>query len=127
MARIGDTFRLHNNDIDNHLHIIISDPSLNTNLVTANFTSWRIDKDQSCIIEVGEHSFIRNRSCVDYRRENLISLVDYERFLKSGDLVSHEPVSTELLKRILCGAEISPFITFGNRQILVDQGLIDVE
>lgn len=130
MAEIGDTFQLSNRStiIDIHLHIIISDPTQNPNqIVTANFTKWRADKDQSCIVEVGEHPFIRVRSCVDYRRNKLIPLNLYEQCLMSGDLVSHDPIRGDLLKRIIYGAGISPFISFGSRQILVDQGLIDTE
>ena len=130
MAEIGDTFQLCNRTtvIDTHLHIIISDPSQdNKKIVTVNFTTWRTDKDQSCIVEVGEHSFIRVQSCVDYRREKLISLNLYEQCLKSSDLVSCDPVCEGLLKRIIGGAGISPYISFGSRQILVDQGLIDIE
>lgn len=128
MVRKGDTFQLHNASIDSHLHIIISDPSLNTDrIVTVNFTSWREDKDQSCIVESNEHPFITHRSCIDYRREQLISLSDYERVMESGNLISHDPVSEVLLKRILAGAEISPHIPLGNRQILIDQGLICID
>jgi len=130
MAEIGDTFQLRNRstDIDTHLHIIISDPAQNPNqIVTANFTKWRADKDQSCIVDVGEHPFLKVRSCVDYRRDRLISLNLYEQCMRSGDLVSHDPVCKGLLKRILDGAGISPYISFGSRKILVDQGLIDAE
>ena len=130
MSPIGDTFLLCNRStiIDTHLHIIISNPSQHNNkIVTVNFTSWRADKDQSCVVEVGEHGFIKVRSCVDYRRDFLIKLTDYEHCLDSGDLIPHDPVSKDLLKRILHGAEVSQFISFGNRNILVDQGLIDFE
>lgn len=129
MAEMGDTFRLLNRStlIDAHLHIIISDPSQNNNkIVTVNFTSWKPDKDQSCVVEIGEHSFIRVRSCVDYR-DKLIPLNLYEQCLSSGDLVSNDPVCKGLLKRIIDGAGISPYISFGSRKILVDQGLIDTE
>ena len=128
MPQIGDTFRLSNTSIEIHLHIIISNPSQHNNkIVTVNFTSWRDDKDQSCIVEVGEHSFIKVRSCVDYRRNTLISLDTYEQCLKSGDIVSYDPVSEILLKRIIDGARISPYISYGSRQILADQGLINNE
>ena len=128
MAKLGDTFQLTAVSIDCHLHIIISDPAQDSNrIVTANFTSWRADKDQSCIVEVGEHRFIRVRSCVDYRRDKLITLADYERCLDTGDLNPHDPVSKVLMKRILDGAGVSPHLPLGNRKIFVDQGLIDVE
>ncbi len=127
MVQLGGTFRLRNAGIDSHLHIVISDPSLNPRrIVTANFTTWRPGKDQSCIASPGDHPFLIVESCVDYRRDILISLDQYERCLKSGDIVPHEPVSETLLKRILDGASISPFIPLGNRAILSEQGLIDI-
>ena len=104
MVQRGDTFQLKNASIDSHLHIIISDPSLNPyRIVTVNFTSWRADKDHSCIVESNEHPFITHRSCIDYRREQLISLAVYEQVLESGDLIPYDPVSETLLKRILTG------------------------
>jgi hypothetical protein len=128
MAKLGDTFLLTDPQVNNHLFIMISDPAQDPNrIVMANFTSWRADKDQSCIVEVGEHRFIRRRSCVYYGEHRLISLANYEQLLASRHLSPHDPVSRDLLKRILDGAAVSPFLPLGNRQILVEQGLIDRE
>jgi hypothetical protein len=128
MAKLGDTFLLANSGINNHLLIIISDPAQDSNrIVMANFTSWRADKDQSCIVKVGEHRFITRRSCVHYGEDRLITLAAYEQLLASRSLSPHDPVSGDLLKRILDGAAVSPFLPLGNRQILVEQGLIDRE
>ena len=124
MARLGDTFRLRG--LDDHLIIIISEPARGPErIVTANFTSWRPDKDQSCLVEAGEHSFVKKRSCVEYRRDKLMTLSQYDAHMASGRLTAHDPVSQALLNRILRGAAKSPYIPLGNRQILVDQGLID--
>ena len=126
MAGLGDTFRIADRDIDAHLHIVISDPAANPNaIVTANFTSWREDKDQSCVVEAGEHPQISRRSCVDYRRPRLITLAQFERATSLGQITPQPPVSGPLLRRILAGAAESAFIPLGNRQILVDQGLIE--
>jgi len=124
MARLGDTFFLRG--LDKHLIIIISEPGMDANqIVTANFTSWRADKDQSCIVEAGEHRFVKKRSCLEYRSDKLVTLSQYNGFMSSGRLISHDRVSKALLGRILEGAAISPYIPLGNRQILVEQGLID--
>lgn len=64
---------------------------------------------------------------MDYRRDKLISLEIYEQCLRSGDLISHDPIKDNLFKRILEGAAVSPYIPLGNRKILVNQGLIDTE
>ena len=128
MAEQGETFLLAKAGINDHLFIIISDPSADPNrIVMANFTSWGGDKDQSCVVEVGEHRFIKVRSCVYYGEDRLITLTQYEQFLASGQLATHDPVSNDLLKRILHGAAVSPFLPLGNRQILVEQGWIDCE
>ena len=128
MAKLGDTFLLTDPQVNNHLFIIISDPAQDLDqIVMANFTSWRADKDQSCIVEVREHRFITRRSCVHYGEDRLIRLAHYERLLASGHLSPHDPISGDLLKRILDGAAVSPFLPLGNRQILVKQGLIDRE
>ncbi len=126
MATIGDTFLLAKPDINNHLFVIISDPSQDSDhIVTANFTSWRADKDQGCIVEPREHAFIVHRSCVHYAEDHLISLAQYQRFMASGSIFARDPVDGPLLRRILAGAAVSPFMPMGNRHILVQQGLID--
>jgi hypothetical protein len=128
MAALGDTFRLASPRIDGHLHIIISDPIRNPgSIVTANFTTWYPDKDQSCIVEIGEHRQVTKRSCVDYRRERCRTMAQYDHAVATGLLVQHGPVGGALLGRILAGAGVSHLIPLGNRQILVDQGLIDSE
>ena len=126
MAHLGDTFLLVNAGINNHLFIIISDPSADPNrIVTANFTSWGPDTDQSCVVEVGEHRFVKRRSCVYYGESRLITLAQYDRFLAASLLAPHDPVTGALLDRILRGAAVSPHLPLGNRQILAEQGLID--
>jgi len=128
LAKIGDTFLLAKSDINDHLLIIISDPEQDPGrIVTANFTSWRADKDQSCIVLPGDHGFVTHRSCVHYAEDRLIRLTQYQQLMAAGAIVAHDPVNHELLNRILDGASVSKFIPFGNRQILVEQGLIDRE
>lgn len=128
MASLGDTFLLANDKINSHLFIIISDPGQDAaRIVTVSMTSWRADKDQSCIVEPDEHRFVKRKSCIHYAQDRLISLVQYEACLKTGDILPHDPLSDKLLDRILDGAAISPFIPLGNRQILVDQGLITTD
>ena len=128
MADLGGTFRLANAGIDSHLHVIISDPSLDPGkIVTASFTSWREDKDQSCLVERGEHPQITKRSCIYYGQERCITLADYEKAVALGHVVPQPPVDDRLLRRILDGAAVSPHIPLGSFQTLLDQGLIDGE
>jgi hypothetical protein len=77
--------------INDHLFVVISDPSADPDrIVTANFTTWAAHKDQSCIVEVGEHRFITRRSCMYYGEDRWITLVEYEGLLVAGRLVADE-------------------------------------
>jgi hypothetical protein len=125
MAVLGDTFLLAKRGVNDHLFVIISDPAQDpTQIVTANFTSWRSDEDQSCILERGDHRLISHRSCV-YYDNRLLTLTQYQHLLATAAIIAQDPVGAELLPRILRGAATSPFIPLSNRQILLDQGLID--
>ncbi len=126
----GGTFLLTNykRDIEPHLHVIISDPTKNPDaIVTANFTSWRADKDQSCVVGPGEHPWLTKRSCIDYRRDRLITSEEYRTLTESRLVIPQEPVGASLLQRILGGAAVSPHIPLESREILADQNLIDDE
>lgn len=126
MPDLGDTFLLTNPAINSHLFILLSDPRRDPDrIVTASFTTWRPDKDLSCVVEPGEHPFIRRRSCVHYSEDRLITASQYDRLVTAGSIVPQDPVSETLLNRLLDGASVSPYMPLGNRQILVDQGLID--
>ena len=128
MAQLGDTFLLANPGINSHLFVIISDPAADPeHLVIASFTSWRADKDQSCVVEAGEHPFAKKRSCVYYGQDRLMTLGQYEACLASASITPHQPVTGELLDRVLDGAAISPHLPLGSREILAVQGLIDPE
>jgi len=130
MVSLGDTFQLADRGLKAHLFIVISDPAQDPDhIVTANFTSWGPDKDtkdESCVLDPGEHQFIVKQSCVNYRGVGrLIRRDECERALKTGALLAREPVSQLLLRRILDGAAKSPHIPMGNREILRRQGLLD--
>ena len=61
----GTTFLLSAGDI--HLWIIISDPKLDPqNVLIVNLTSLGPRKEQSCVLKVGDHPWIRHDTCVNY-------------------------------------------------------------
>ena len=125
MANLGDTFRLCGRATNNHIFVIISDPSQDPQkIVTANFTTWARDKDQSCIIQSGQHPLITRKSCVRYSQDKLIDLPQLEALIQSGHVNLQSPVTPDLLQQIHVGAKVSLFIPIGNRQVLIDQGLI---
>ena len=47
-------------NLDSHLWIVISNPIADPErIVLVNFTKYRADKDQACVLNVGDHEFIR--------------------------------------------------------------------
>lgn len=118
----GDTFQLVN-CADQHLWIIISDPSLNAeHVLFVNITTHDPREDQTVILVVGDHSFIQHRSCVRYSGARVCSDANLET-LKSTNLLNlHEPVDPPLLQRLRDGAIDSPRTKVDHRTLLQDQG-----
>jgi hypothetical protein len=123
----GDTFIIDEpgTSLDSHLWIVISDPVTNPEeVVLVNFTKHRADKDQACIVDPGDHPFIKHRTCVEYRRAKVRSAKDLSTLLSGGQITPHAPASPDLLARIRAGV---PQSRMRNEHvlILVAQGLVD--
>ncbi len=55
-------------DTKNHLWLILSDPQKDPDrIVFVNFTSWGTLKDQSCVLDAGDHQTVQHKTCVHYR------------------------------------------------------------
>jgi hypothetical protein len=111
--------------LDSHLWIVISDPAEDPEeIVLVSFTKHRPDKDQACILEVGDHPFISQRTCVEYRRAKTASAKELQTLLDSGRISSHKPASPELLARIRAGVANS---RMRNEHVLtlIAQGIVD--
>ncbi len=66
----GDTFLVDEpaTSYDSHLWMVVSAPERDRDrVVILNLTSWRADKDQACVLEPGDHPYVRHRSCVRKR------------------------------------------------------------
>jgi hypothetical protein len=125
--RTGDTLRVTdpNGSYDSHLWIVVSRPETdNDNVLIVNLTSWRCDKDQACVLDVGDHPYIRKKTCVNYPDSKIVSSQQLDALIQSGHLEKHDPVTMELLERIRQGAMLSRFMPLDHAQILIDQGLV---
>lgn len=63
----GDTvlIPLPDTSYGSHLWMVISDPGQGDECVIVNFTAWRADKDQACVVEPGMHPYVTKRTCRD--------------------------------------------------------------
>jgi hypothetical protein len=124
----GDTLKIvrPGTTYDSHLWMLISDPEADGAYVLVNFTSWREDKDQACVVDVGDHEYIRHKSCVNYKKCKILSADEVTTLLSLSNVTSDKPLSPSLLARIREGVMDSR-MPMEAADILSDQGLIDID
>jgi hypothetical protein len=72
LFEVGTTFLM---DVGgSHLWVVISDPQADPDqVVIVSLTTWHARKDQSCIIERGEHPWATHRACVFYAKAMIVT------------------------------------------------------
>lgn len=125
--KAGDTFLIEEpgTSYDSHLWMLISDPEADHFVILVNFTTWRPDKDQACIVEPGEHSYISRTTCVNYAKARQVSSAALQQLLDKQLIKNLQPLSGNLLEKVRRGAGESKEIELGVWQILLDQGIVE--
>ncbi len=116
MLQLGDTLR-----VNEHVCIVASDPSKNPDQVfLVALTTFEDYKDDSCLIDKGEHERVTHLTCVayDFFENPLFSVA-----AMLGHAVG-QPVTPEILARILQGAAGTERINMAAWLLLDDQGLV---
>lgn len=105
-----------------HLRIVITDPDKDSNQVVVSITTLRFpnSQDTSCILEPGEHKFIKHRSVVDFRRTTIMSFLDIFNGLQKGVLVDMGDISEELLRKIQQAAQASKYIPADIKKLFIN-------
>lgn len=101
----------------NHLHIICNDPvhypihGCDCILVVAISTVRPPPAchDLSCILEQGEHPFIRHQSFVFYEDSVIWKLPNVINRIQSGELIPRVDIDEAVFLRVLSGFETSDF------------------
>lgn len=108
MINVGFTFLAPNVQYSTqHLHIIIAITD-NDRALFVNITTRKANKDDTCVIKTGEHRFIRHDSVINYGDAKDAPIIKIKEAIEMNLFTPHDPVSTELLKRIQIGALNSP-------------------
>jgi len=123
----GECFVFCDSIPDDHLWVVISDPQANPTdpVVIVNLTTYRSDKDCTCILEPGDHAFVRHRTVVHYGGAYAVPTGRLDEMRSLGELEPQPPLSPALLGRVRDGAGRSEFTPEGCRKILVEEGLIE--
>ncbi|GAB1388231.1 MAG: hypothetical protein AMXMBFR78_09790 [Rubrivivax sp.] len=85
--------------------VVLADYGAAPQLAMVNASTLREDLpyDSACVLEVGEHPFVRRRSYLAYRHMRLDASQHVEKMVRSAVWTPHDACSTELLQRIVAG------------------------
>ncbi len=88
-------------------------------------TSYDVTKEKVCLLDVGDHPFIKHRTCIAYDFAKVAPLKALLALRDQGLLSMGQPVSEELLERIRQGISLSRRINVEYVVLMIDQGLLD--
>ncbi len=103
---IGDVFLLSTPPNDKHLFIVIA-PTQNGKYLCVNITSKRGNSDTSCILQQGDHPFIRHDSVINYKKAREADPAVIQNQIDKDNRIQYQPVSASVLNRIQQGGMIS--------------------
>ena len=87
-----------------HLWIVVSHPAADGSVAMVNFTTHRPPCDETCVVNVGEHPFIKHKTIVAYGFARMVPARAHADVKKQP---SGAPVGQKLLERILRAASQS--------------------
>jgi len=107
----GQTFLFPLNDENQreHLWIIATEPNNEKLFAVASFTSLRGAKDQTVILQAGEHPFLKWDTCISYGQAEIMSVEKLQAHLQGGRARMHAEATHVLLQLILGGFSASDF------------------
>lgn len=88
-------------------------------------TSFDITKEEVCLINQGEHPFVKHKTCIDYSKAKHATSSQLDTLLAKKQILQTSSVSEELLGRIRKGASISEDLPQRYKKLLRSQELID--
>lgn len=107
----GDAFyggrELHGDD---HLWIVINDPAAHGGkALIVNITSLKgAFVDMTCVVEKGEHAFVRHRSYVRFNGSRVADATDLDEAERKGLIRRRDSASAALLEKIRLAAKSAP-------------------
>lgn len=93
-----------------HLHIICNDPVFYPTItkecvlaVNISTIDPCIDYDKTCLLNVGDHPFIKHESYVYYRKADIFGASSIARSVADGTFSTHAPFDDPVFDRVLAG------------------------
>ena len=95
-------------DEQDHLWIVLSDPTSSGTIALANLTTHRPplkDHGAACVlIRPGEHPFVERDSCIAYHRAAMRPSRPFDSRVRRGDLAEQAVLTPPVLRRVQLGA-----------------------
>ncbi|MBY9067771.1 hypothetical protein K1X12_12735 [Hyphomonas sp. WL0036] len=111
-AKCGTLFIPSNIKDDKHLFFILNDACKQGCHLLVNVTSIYegVHFDPACVVEVGEHPFIKHKSYMNYRLADVHVSARLTKMVGLRYFTPGDAASEELVEKILKGAEASDYI-----------------
>lgn len=97
-----------------HLHVICNDPVFyprtqkdSVLLVNISTVNPLINYDQTCLLNAGDHPFIKHESYVYYRKADIFGTHSIQRSIADGSFIADAPFRQEVFEQILSGFSTS--------------------
>jgi hypothetical protein len=96
-----------------HLYVVLTEPVDTSKrkdcIVWVSLSSVKEKRyhDKTCILEVGDHSFITKRTWVKYQQSAIITVDEIRRNFNKGILLENDPLKEQVLSRIVEGLSVS--------------------
>jgi len=111
--RAGDTFFPIARERLPHLWLVITSPGADRQLAIVNVTTKRLGSDETCVLQIGDHPFIRHDSVVLYEKAQTADADDLEGAMVELHLEARTPLPPAVLARVQSGALSSVFTPRG--------------
>jgi hypothetical protein len=110
---------------EDHLWLVLSDTQkYPEQVVIVNLTTYAPEKDGACIVEAGEHPWVRRKSCVSYYHAKVVTLTMLLKWKDQGLIVLQDPLSSGLLGRMRQRSGDSTTLPSEKVDILIEQSII---
>lgn len=102
-----------------HLIILCSEPMFyrvtgTKAILSVNVSSWyeySPSNDDSCILNVGDHDFIKHKSFCLYQRAVPLNVLKLEDRVVKGEMKDYGMLKPEVLERVIAGFRKSPVLS----------------
>jgi hypothetical protein len=104
-VKLRDTFTL--TEDGGHLWVVCSFPTeTDGSVAIINMTTWRTGCDESCVIEAGEHPWVKHKTVMKFDAAQLPT-PSQQTAMRGSGFRAHTPVASDLLDRIQRAAILS--------------------